>query len=146
MRYGLQRYEVYTPGRSCVFPRMDGGLCRDEDLARVRLRYRMALLVLSVLCGVLAVWLIQERAARVADSSALAQRQAAALIEQAEAHHRGGVAEVGRLTRNLDQVSGKLDGALRLNANLAAQVRALNQLVEPARQAEALRLAGREGR
>lgn len=142
----IQRYsEIQTPGGACLIPRREGEYCAYADLHWYRRQYRLSLMVVVVVvvaCGVLAVLLAQEYAERT-PSAAMVQRHADTRIEQAEQQYQARKAEVERLHRNLDQVSGKLDGAMKLNANLAAQIRALNALTDPAQQLDALRAAAR---
>lgn len=116
-----------------------------NDLLWYRRQYWMALtinIVVVLACGVLAALLVHEKASHgPTPVPTTAQRHADEQIELAEAQHHTRKAEVDKLSRNLDQVSGKLDGALRLNANLKAQIHELNKLTDPSQQAETLKVA-----
>lgn len=142
----IQRYgETGTVYGAKIVPKQYGDYCLYTDLLWCKRQYRMALtimVVVSLMCGILAAVLVKEKAFHgTAPVTTTAQRHADEQIELAEAQHQARKAEVDKLTRNLDQVSGKLDGALRLNANLKAQIHELNKLTDPSQQAETLKVA-----
>lgn len=144
----IQRYETiqYPDGANPAFaPSRTGPFCLYADLAWYRRQYWMALtinIVVVLACGILAALLVHEKASHgPAQVPTTAQRHADEQIGLAEAQYQARKAEVDKLSRNLDQVSGKLDGALKLNANLKAQIHELNKLADPSKQSETLRVA-----
>ena len=125
---------------------------RDVEVAQLRndrlwyqRQYWMSLIINVVVvlaCGILAALLVHEKASRgPTPVPNTIQRHANEQIELAEAQHQARKAEVDKLRRNLDQVSGKLDGASRLNANLKAQIHELNKLTDSAQQVDTLKVA-----
>lgn len=116
-----------------------------NDLLWCRRQYLMSRIINIVVvlaCGVLAALLVHEKASHgPTPVPTTAQRHADEQIELAEAQHHTRKAEVDKLSRNLDQVSGKLDGALRLNAHLKAQINELNKLTHPTEQVDILKVA-----
>lgn len=143
----IQRYRIpnqeYGFTKSIADP--NGYWCLASDLLWYQRQYRMAMtlnIVVVLVCGILAALLVTEKSSHgPAPVPTMAQRHADEQIGLAEAQYQANKVEVDKLRRNLDQVSGKLDGALRLNANLKAQIHELNKLTDPSQQVDALRVA-----
>lgn len=140
-RYGL----VIRGGTTWLEARPDGEWCYYNQLHWYKRQYMMSLIINIVVilaCAVLAALLVTEKSSHgPATVPTMAQRHADEQIELVEAQYQANKAEVDKLKRNLDQVNGKLDGALKLNANLKAQIHELNKLTDPAQQVDTLRIA-----
>lgn len=140
-RYGL----VIRGGTTWLEARPDGEWCYYNHLLWYKRQYMMSLIIniaVVLVCGILAAVLVHEKASHgPAPVPTVAQRHADEQIGLAEAQYQARKVEVDKLRRNLDQVSGKLDGALRLNANLKAKIYELNKLTNPAQQVDTLRVA-----
>lgn len=144
----IQRYSTVRniSGEVVSFGPYDkGDFCRYADLRWYKRQYMMSLIiniVVVLVCGILAALIATEKASHgPAPVPTIAQRHADEQINLAEAQYQANKAEVDKLKRNLDQVSGKLDGALKLNANLKARIHELNKLADPAQQVDTLRIA-----
>lgn len=143
----IQRYEPRIEGgRPYMSPCEWGGFVHYAELAWCQHQYRMSRIINIVLvvaaCGILAALLVTWKASHgPTPVPTTAQRHADEQIELAEAQHQARKAEVDTLTRNLDQVSGKLDGALQLNDNLKVKIQELNTLTDPAQQVDTLKVA-----
>lgn len=142
----IQRFDIRGESWGIV-ERTDGlgAFCWYEEAAWYKRGYFIAIvtsIIVSLAFGFVCSLLVYEKASHgPAPVPTMAQRHADEQIELAEAQHQTRKAEVDKLSRNLDQVSGKLDGALRLNANLKAQIHELNKLTDPSQQAETLKVA-----
>lgn len=116
-----------------------------NDLIWCRCQYRMSRIlniVMGLACVVLSALLAHEKLSHwLTPVPTTIQRHANEQIELAEAQHQARKAEVDTLRRNLDQVSGKLDGALQLNDNMKAKIQELNKLTDPAQQVDTLKVA-----
>lgn len=116
-----------------------------NDLIWCRCQYRMSRIlniVMGLACVVLSALLAHEKLSHwLTPVPNTIQRHANEQIELAEAQHQARKAEVDKLTRNLDQVSGKLDAALRLNDNMKAKIQELNKLTDPSQQTDTLKVA-----
>lgn len=140
-RYGL----VIRGGTTWLEARPDGEWCYYNHIQWYQRQYRMAMTVniaVALVCGILAALLVTEKSSHgPAPVPTVAQRHADEQIGLAETQYQARKVEVDKLRRNLDQVSGKLDGALKLNANLRAQIHELNKLADPAQQVDTPRIA-----
>ena len=125
---------------------------RDVEISQLRndilwyqRQYWMSLIINVVVvlaCGTLVALLVTWKASYgPAPVPTTAQRHADEQIGLAEAQHQARKAEVDKLSRNLEQASGKLDGALQLNDNLKVKIQELNTLTDPTQQAETLKVA-----
>ncbi len=146
----IQRYEPFTvdgtrhfPTEMC--PSRYGRFVSYTDCLWYKRQYMMSLIIniaVILVCAVLAAVLVTEKSSHgPAPVPTMAQRHADEQIGLAEAQYQANKADADQLRRNLDQVNGKLDGALKLNANLRAQIHELNKLADPAQQVDTLRIA-----
>lgn len=146
----IRRYEPctvdgtrHTPTEMCTS--RYGRYVSYPDLLWYKRQYMMAMtimIVVSLVCGTLAVVLVKEKASRgPAPVPTMAQRHADEQIRLAETHYQANKAEVDKMSRNINQASGVVGEALKFNDKLKAQIRKLNTLTDPAQQSETLRVA-----
>lgn len=123
-----------------------GGYVGYGCYTQARGQQRMALalvVVLALICAVLSVYLAYHThdTRSVASTPTMSQQQYAEQLEQADRHYQAKKAEVEQLQRRLAKTDGKLDGLMKLNANLAAQIKAQNVLLSTWQQTEVLNVA-----
>lgn len=148
----IQRYAVnHMRGvlGPALQPHPHGGYVLYTDLLWYRRQYHFTGALLVIVCAVFSAYLVWDaRGPKTVpvEKVAIEQRHSEDELARLQAdleQKEDALAEVKKLHRDIDKVSGKLDGALKLNANLKAQIQELNKRRNPTEQTEVLRAAAK---
>ena len=140
----VQRY-----GTVIMVPSHDGDYCYLTDLLWYQRQYRMALainIVVVLVCVVLAGYLVYHKhdPQPVAKVTAEETAKKTELLNGLKAVHeqaRAGVETASKVYHSVAKDLDRIKGIEAMNANLKAQIKAQNQLLNPIQQTETLKVA-----